>query len=302
MQSSRRQFLVQAGIAFTTAALIPDNPFSLHANPLGKPIGLQLYAVTEQLKKDFDGTLRQISAIGYKEVELAGFFNKKPAEFKKSLDDVGLHCASVHISGEAAEAINFAAAIGAKYVISSVTLPEGVPRPKGIDDFMKTLGSITFDDYKAIAAHANHLGEQAKKSGLQFGYHNHNFEFKPTGGKIGYDELLRLTDPNLVKFELDCGWMAAAGHDPAAYIKRYPTRYRLLHIKDFKPTPAPSVSLDNRPTPAELGRGHIDYTPIFAAAKHSAVELFYVEQEPPFIEVSAIEAIKIDYDYLHTMS
>jgi sugar phosphate isomerase/epimerase len=76
----------------------------------------------------------------------------------------------------------------------------------------------------------------------------------------------------------------------------------LLHIKDFKPTPAPSVSLDNRPTPAELGRGHIDYTPIFAAAKHSAVELFYVEQEPPFIEVSAIEAIKIDYDYLHTMS
>src|SRR5689334_4312421 len=111
MQSTRREFLLQAGVALTAAGLIADNPFSLHANPLGKPIGLQLYAVTEQLKKDFDSTLRQISAIGYKEVELAGFFNKKPTEFKKSLDDVSLHCASVHISGEPQEAIDFAAAI-----------------------------------------------------------------------------------------------------------------------------------------------------------------------------------------------
>jgi sugar phosphate isomerase/epimerase len=307
MASSRREFLIQAGTALTTAALIADNPVSLYGNPLNKPIGLQLYSVTEKLEKDFDGTLRQIRAIGYQEVELAGFFGKKPAQFKKSLDDAQLHCASVHIFGDGGpqESMDFAAAIGAKYIISSVTLPENIPAPTGrggFDDLVKALNKFTLDDFKSIAEHANHLGEQAKKSGLQFGYHNHNFEFRPINGKIGYDEILRLTDPALVKFELDCGWMAAAGHDPAAYLEKYPTRYRLLHIKDFKPTRVPSVGLDSAPTAAELGRGHIDYKPIFAAAKHTAVEYLYVEQEPPFVEVPVMEAIKIDYDYLHSMS
>jgi sugar phosphate isomerase/epimerase len=115
--------------------------------------------------------------------------------------------------------------------------------------------------------------------------------------------LLRETVPTLVCFELDCGWMAAAGHDPAAYLTNYPKRYRLLHIKDFQPTASPSVGLDEsvRPKPAELGRGHVDYKPIFAAAKKTDVEFYYVEQEPPFTTTTAMEAIKIDFDYLHAM-
>jgi sugar phosphate isomerase/epimerase len=204
------------------------------------------------------------------------------------------------------QAIPYAKEVGARYLISSVTFPKA-PEPGKFD--MKTilaqLSAFTLDDYKQIAARCNEMGAQAKKAGLQFAYHNHNFEFKPqAGGAIGYDIVLKETDPDLVKFELDCGWMAAAGHDPIAYLTEYPKRYRLLHIKDFQPTESPAVSLEEsqRPKPAELGRGHIDYKPIFAAAKKTEVELYYVEQEPPFTTTPALEAIKIDYAYLHALS
>jgi sugar phosphate isomerase/epimerase len=238
-------------------------------------------------------------------VELAGVFGKTPADIKNSLQAAGLHCGSVHMgAGGMEEAVPLATELGAKYVISSVTLPKP-PNPGKFDvkAFMAQMAALTLDDYKSMAQRCNELGEQAKKAGLQFGYHNHNFEFKPFPGGIGYDELLRGTDPSLVKFELDCGWMSAAGHDPAAYIAKYPNRYRLLHIKDFQPTASPSVGLDesSRPKSAELGRGHVDYRPIFAAAKKSEVEWYYVEQEPPFIAMPALEAIKVDFDYLQKL-
>jgi sugar phosphate isomerase/epimerase len=282
-------------------------PLRLLANPLGKPIGLELYTVGAELDKDYDGTLRQIAAIGYKEVETGVSEKRKAADVKKSLQAAGLGCQALHMSfGGMEEAIPYAKEIGARYVISSVTLPK-VPAPGKFDmkAFMAQLSALTADDFKKIAARCNQMGEQAKKASLQFGYHNHNFEFKPLdGGEIGYDIVLRETDPSLVKFELDCGWMVAAGHDPVAYLTKYPKRYRLLHIKDFQPTASPSTGLDEsvRPKPAELGRGHIDYKPIFAAAAKSEVELYYVEQEPPFTTTPAMEAIKIDYEYLHALA
>jgi sugar phosphate isomerase/epimerase len=306
MKTSRREFLIQGGAALTAGGFTLSGVGSAHADPLGRPIGLQLYTVMEQLGKDFDGTLRQISAIGYREVEMAGFFGKKPGEIKKSLASANLHCGSVHIFGAGGldETAEYAAAIGAKYVISSVIPPKRANfqfEKFEMNVFVAMLNSLTLDDYKEMAEQCNKMGEQAKKAGLSFGYHNHNFEFRPFAGGIGYDELLRATDPGLVYFELDCGWMTAAGHDPAAYLTKYPARYRLLHIKDFKPTAKPSFGIDVRPEPTVLGRGHIDYKPIFAAAKQSSVEWYYVEQEPPYNEVPALDAIKINYEYLHAM-
>jgi sugar phosphate isomerase/epimerase len=107
----------------------------------------------------------------------------------------------------------------------------------------------------------------------------------------------------LVKLELDCGWMASAGHDPAAYLTKYPDRYRLLHIKDFKASAKPSFTVGpvSGPEGTELGRGHIDYKPIFAAAKKSEVKWYFVEQEPPFKAMPAMDAIRIDYAYLHNL-
>jgi sugar phosphate isomerase/epimerase len=307
MTASRREFLIGTGGALAASSLLLSRPSRLFANPLGKPIGIQLYTVKEELAKDYDGTLKQVAAAGYKEVETAGFFGKKPAEVKKSLLDAGLHCGSMHISMDGIEeTIPYATEVGATYVISSVTFPKPLT-PGKVDTkaMMAKLATFTKDDYKLMAQRCNEMGRQAKKAGLQFGYHNHNFEFKPfPDGGFGYDVLLSETDANLVKFELDCGWMVAAGHDPVEYLNKYPKRYRLLHIKDFQTQTAPSLGLDeaSRPKPAELGRGHIDYRPIFAAAKNTEVQWFYVEQEPPYEDMPVMEAIKVDYDYLHKLA
>jgi sugar phosphate isomerase/epimerase len=306
VKPSRREFLIAGSGAIAATAFALGRPLQMRANPLGKPIGLELYTVSAELDKDYDGTLRQIAAIGYKEVE-AGVSKRSAADVKRSLQDAGLRCQALHMGmGGIEEALPYAKEVGARYVISSVTLPQA-PAPGKFDVkvLMAQLASLTADDFKKIAARCNEMGAQAKKAGMQFAYHNHNFEFKPLeGGAIGYDTVLRETDSALVKFELDCGWMAAAGHDPVVYLTKYPKRYRLLHIKDFHPTTSPSVGLDEslRPKPAELGRGHIDYKPIFAAAKQTDVELYYVEQEPPFTTTPAMDAIKIDYEYLHSMA
>jgi sugar phosphate isomerase/epimerase len=233
---------------------------------------------------------------------MAGFFGKKPTEIKTSLDNAGLHCASVHIfdPGPATDTMDYAVAIGAKYVITALYLLKREPDDNAYITMVKRL---TLDDYKAMAEQCNRLGEQAKSRGLQFGYHNENVEFRPLRGGTGYDELLLSTDPELVKLELDCGWMAAAGQNPAAYITKYPDRYRLLHIKDFKYRAKPSYGgwPGESPEPTELGRGHIDYKPIFDAAKKSGVEWYYVEQEAPFTDMPVMEALKVDYEYVHKL-
>jgi len=290
MEKSRREFLIQSSAALAATALVTGYPICANSNPLGKPAGLQLYSVTAQLEKDFDKTLHQVRALGYQEVEMAGFFGKKPVEIKRSFDNAGLHCGSMHIFSEGLDAtMEYAVAIGAKYIITSFISPDAT---RG-----ENAGGLTLEDYKVMAGKCNHMGEQAKKVGLQLAYHNHNGEFKPLPGGTGYDEFLKQTDPDLVKLELDCGWMSAAGLNPATYIGKYPDRYRLLHIKDFKPTPRPLYGGGEVPEGTELGRGHVDYGPIFRAAK-KAIEWYYIEQEPPFKEMPVLEALKINYEYL----
>jgi sugar phosphate isomerase/epimerase len=180
------------------------------------------------------------------------------------------------------------------------------PAQSQMEFLLGVLNALTLDDWKWNAEQFNKIGEQTKKAGLQLGYHNHNFEFKSFGDTTGYDEFLRLTDPELVKLELDCGWVTVAGKDPVAYLNRYPDRYRLLHIKDFKKGFTPRTTLmdkgPNPPVPTELGRGTIDYSTIFKAAKKAKVHEFFVEQEPPFVEMPALEAIKVDYAYLRNLS
>ena len=220
MATSRREFLIQSSAALA-AALITGYPTRSSSDPLGKPAGLQLYSVMTLLQKDFDGTLDQVRKIGYLEVEMAGFFGKKPVEIKRSFDNAGLHCASMHIFSEGmAATMERAVTIGAKYIITSFIAPQG----------LHDATRIALEDYKVMADKCNHMGEQAKRVGLQLAYHNHNAEFKPLPGGTGYDELLKFTDPDLVKLELDYGWMSVAGLDPATYIGKYPDRYRLLYI------------------------------------------------------------------------
>jgi sugar phosphate isomerase/epimerase len=262
--------------------------------PAGLPIGLQLYSVSDDLQRDVPGTLRQLRAIGYKRVETAGFAGLTAKAFRAQLDQARLVCPSTHLpvgNHELGPLFEDAHTVGAKYVVSSAL-------------FSSKSGSQTLDDYLGMADRLSDLGRKAKDAGLQYAYHNHNFEFrKLDGDRIGYDVLLKHTDPELVAFELDCGWMVAARYDPINYFHRHPGRYRMLHVKDFVATNGPSTSLakDERPQGTELGRGHIDYKPILLAAAEAGIHDYYVEQEPPFIDMPALAAVKVDYQYLRAL-
>jgi len=258
------------------------------------PIGLQLYSVGDNLQKDVPGTLRQVRALGYERVETAGFAGMTSKSFRMQLDQARLVCLSTHLpvgSHELGPLFEDAHTVGARYVVSSAL-------------FSSKSGDQTLDDYLAMADRLNDMGRKAKDAGLQYAYHNHNFEFRNLDGdRIGYNVLLEHTDPELVVFELDCGWMLAAGFSPIEYFRQYPGRYRMLHVKDFVATAKPSTSLakDERPQGTELGRGHINYKPILFAAAKAGIHDYYVEQEPPFIEMPALAAVKVDYQYLRAL-
>lgn len=312
---SRRHLLgkLTAGIAaipFVNGGISP-----LNARSLTMPIGLELYTVGKEMEDDPAGTLKKVAAAGYKEVELSPLSKIGAKDLKKMLGDNGLtnpagHYMLTDLQKDLDSKIAFAKELGQHYMITSVPWIADMSRvhadpAKGqLGFFMALLGAFTLDDYKWNAEQYNKVGELVNKAGLQLGYHNHNFEFKKfENGVTGYDTFLRLTDPDLVKFEMDCGWVTVAGHDPIAYLRKFPDRYRLLHIKDFKPGFKPTSKLgetgEGAPVPTELGRGSIDYAPIFQAAKH--IDHIFVEQEPPFKEMPALESIKVDYDYLHNL-
>jgi sugar phosphate isomerase/epimerase len=314
---TRRHFLAAGsatGAAFAVAQSMPSllKAQTSQAQPAGRALGIQLYTVAADLNTDPHGTLASLSKIGYREVESAGFAKLSAADFRKALDDAGLHCPSSHLHFTEADPgplFDDAHAVGAHYAVSSVLIakapvPAGAPSTPNGQNLAQSLANLTLDDFKRTADLANSIGAKAKQAGLQYAYHNHNFEFKDQGnGQTGYDLLLSQTDPDLVKFELDCGWMVASGHNPVEYFSKYPNRYRMIHVKDFLPSDKPTTSLTgpDRPKGTELGRGHIDYAPIFAAASKAGVEYYFSEQEPPIAGMTALEAAKVNFDYMRAL-
>jgi sugar phosphate isomerase/epimerase len=293
---SRRQFLIGSGLGMTALAA-GGLPQAARGAPPGKRPGIQLYTINEAMRADPAGSLQRLRKIGFLEVESAGFGALSAQQFRGLLDDAGLSCPSAHVQFDVDNldrAFADAHALGATYAVSGMmrSLVLGSKTPK---DALGT--GISLDEAKGTAALANRIGESARRAGLQFTYHNHNFEFADAGGgATGYDVLLRETDPQLVKFEIDCGWMIFAGHDPVTYFKKYPHRFPMIHVKDFLP-PASSGPMRG----AELGRGTVDYKPIFAAASKAGLQHYFVEQEGPFARMSPLEAAQVDYDYLRTI-
>jgi sugar phosphate isomerase/epimerase len=299
---SRRRFLVRSGEV--GAAVMASHWFArgAYSNPLGKPIGIQLYAVNAGIKDNPAGTLKAIKDIGFGEVETAGFGGLSAKEFRKLLDDNGLVCPSAHLAFDPANlgaTFEDAHALGAHYATS------GNLRPSLRPALLNAPRAMTLDEAKRSAEAANKIGEKAKLAGLQYCYHNHDGELVDQGGgATGYDLLLRETDPELVKFEIDCGWMVLGGRNPIDYFKKYPHRFPMIHVKDFQAPRAPGAAdgkEEDHPG-AELGHGFIDYKPIFAAAKKAGLQHYFVEQEGPFVRMSQLQAAGQAYAYLHAMS
>jgi sugar phosphate isomerase/epimerase len=296
---SRRSFLRATGMTGMAAFAASALPRAAWGSPMGLPIGIQLYVVGKPMAEDAPGTLKQLRAIGYREVETAGFGKYTAKEFRGLLDDAGLVCASAHLpllTPDPAPQFADAHALGASYATSSILRePNSTPLAPHA-----SLPPVGLDGFKRTAARMNELGAKAKQAGLRYAYHNHNFEFERlSSGETGYDVLLKETDPELVYFEIDCGWMTVAGLNPVDYMRKFPKRIRMLHIKDFHPIAHPTTDLrgSGRPTGVELGKGFIDYAPIFKEGRRIGIQHCFAEEEGQY-EVPQLEAAKVDYQYL----
>jgi sugar phosphate isomerase/epimerase len=271
------------------------------ANPLGLPLGLQLYSVRDVLPKDYEGTLRQLAALGYREVEAAGFFNHSASEVKQAMTQAGLNCVSAHyplkdLLPKVDEVIQYGKDLGLKYIVCAAPMLKDPSRVKDPNS-RAARESMTLDDWRWNAGQFNHIGERVNTAGMRFAYHNHTPEFRSENGVVFYDELMRATDPAKVSMELDCGWAVVAGQNPAALLTRYPRRIVMLHVKDFKMTPTSTV--ESHPPSTEMGHGTIDYHSIFEAAKKASIEHAFVEQEE--FDMPEMEALKIDAEYVRAL-
>jgi len=288
MKHHRREFLKQSGNLAIGAALIPIacKLMPKDANESAKKLetfGLQLYTLREDMPKDPKGVLKQVASFGYKQVESfegrdGMFWGMSNTDFKKYMDDLGMTIVASHcdINKDFEKKAADAAAIGMKYLICPYKGPQ-----KSIDDFKK------FGD------EFNQKGEICKKNGIRFAYHNHDYSFKEVGGQLPQDVMMQNTDPALVDFEMDIYWVVVAGADPEAWIKKYPNRFRLCHIKDRSKTPVP----DNGKNSVNLGTGSIDFAKIGKTASQNGMEYYIVEQEA-YPGGSPLEAAKADAEYM----
>lgn len=276
---SRRKFLQASalGLGGLLAAACergPDSSDTADAGRAGAPgdsarggsrvshIGVQLYTVRDLMKADMPGTLRSIAEIGYPEVEFAGYFDREPRAVRDMLDQLRLRAPSAHVPldvmrANAAGAITAAEVIGHRYLI----VP-WLQAPK------------TIDAWRGLATEFNRFGTACRERGVQFAYHNHEFEFTPIAGTLPYDVLLQECDPELVKMELDLFWAVKGGQDPVAYFEKHPGRFPLVHVKDMRDLAGAQEMVD-------VGAGDIDFRRIFAKADQAGLVHYVAEHDNP---------------------
>lgn len=290
---NRRTFL---GTAATVAAatLVNHSMSWAAADHHIEKLGVQLYTVRDEMKKDFEGTIAKVASIGYTEVEFAGYFRHTPQQVRAVLDKNGLTSPSCHVDYKVLvpdqwpSQLESAKIIGQAYIVNP-WIPEKLRK--------------TDDDWKRAADTFNRAGEAARNAGIQFAYHNHWFEFLPVNGKRPYDILLQRCDPNLVKMELDLCWITVAGADPLEYFDRYPGRFPLVHVKDIKKRPKVSTSGSqdfgsSLKDMTEVGSGMIDWKRIFAQSDKAGIKHYIVEHDKP---AAPFDSIKTSYEYLNNL-
>jgi sugar phosphate isomerase/epimerase len=249
-----------------------------------RPIGVQLYTVRDQAEKDLPAVLKQIQAIGYKEVELYWNVYTRPAsELKRMISDHGLTAPSGHLNYEGLPSkLDYAKELGFDWVVCPM-LP-------------KTMWN-SLDSFKQAADQFNKWGEQVQALGMKFAFHNHNYEFKKFGNTTGYDTLVASTDPKLVSFEMDCYWVTQAGRDPVQMMEKLGNRVRMLHLKDRKPGFPASQQMDEAAEHfTEVGNGSIAWAKVLQEAKKVGVEHYYVEQDK--CDKPPMDSLAISYKYL----
>ncbi|MCE4563501.1 TIM barrel protein [Maribellus sp. CM-23] len=239
-------------------------------------VGLQLYTIRDAMAADVVGSLQKVSDMGYKNLELAGYSNGKfygyePAEFKKIVEDKGMQIISSHTQVEAAgitmenarKMADDHAALGVKYCVQP-----------WINDEDRNI-----ETYKRMIADWNQVASVMKEVGIQFGYHNHNFEFANLDGVVPYyDIFMPEMDKNLITMELDLYWATKAGQDPVEMFDKYPGRFQLLHFKDMAKQTDPYFEVVKDDI-TSVGAGLIDFNRIYAAREKAGMKYLFVEDD-----------------------
>lgn len=284
MSNSRRDFLRNSALA-SLAMSMPFRNQLMAMAPAGKPFGIQLWTIKQALAKDPVAVLKQLAADGYKKIESfeggqGMFWGMKNTEFKKLMDDLGMKIISSHcdhskdFERKAAEA----GAIGMKYLICPWVGPQ-----KSLDQF------------KRFADEFNACGEIAKKHGLRFAYHNHDYSFKPMDGVVPQDLMIENTNPATVDFEMDMYWTIASGVSPIAYMQKYPNRFKLVHVKDM------TRLANGEHESCIIGKGTIDYKSLLSQVSKQGVQHMIVEQEA-YTGSNEMDSAKADATYMKTLT
>jgi sugar phosphate isomerase/epimerase len=249
------------------------------------PIGLQLYSLRDQFKKDVPGTLDQVRAFGIRNVELAGTYGVAPEKFKEQLDARQLKAVSAHFSYEQCrdhldEVVREAKLFGLEYAGCA-----WIPHQDPFDE--KTC--------RAAAAVFNRAGEALAKEGIRFFYHTHGYEFLPYRDGTLFDLLMAETKPQFVHIEMDVYWIVHPGQDPVKLLNKYGKRFELMHVKDMKSTaPGGFDGHSDVTNNVVLGTGKIDWPNVFRAAKKAGVKWYFIEDESP----TSVEQIPQSLRYL----
>ena len=260
----KRRTLIQGAAAFAAYPWLTACAGGTETMASGKRldrIGIQLYTVRDQMAEDVPGTLQKIADIGYDEVEFAGYFDYTPAQINGFLDSMGLvspssHASLADIRSKPEQLIEVAAAIGNRYIALAWLAPEE---------------RQTLDAYRSHIDVVAGFSEQCKAAGLQFAWHNHDFEFIELEGERPMDMILAQTPADTVQVELDLYWVAKASVDPFEYFNRHPGRFPMCHVKDM----AADTSM------TDVGDGTIDFPGIFAVSEQAGFQHYFVELDHP---------------------
>ncbi|HUF27299.1 MAG TPA: sugar phosphate isomerase/epimerase [Gemmatimonadaceae bacterium] len=284
MSMGRRAFLAVGVVMATTplACLRRTSGVSGEGRRL-RTVGVQLYSLRDDARRDLERTIAAIAAIGYADVELLGSldnFGMPPAQLRQVLDSHGLRATSTHVGGNALDdldrQLDDAQTLGHRYMIVA-SLP--------------IQGRRTLDDYRRWADRLNEAGRRTLSRGIHIGFHNHANDHTPIDGVVPYDLLVERTDPALVRLQLDTGNAAMAERDPLEYLRRYGERYWLFHLKDVPRLGATSDT--------ELGNGVIDWRQLLASIDGIDDKLLFVEQET--YPGAPVESMQRNFEYLSAL-
>jgi sugar phosphate isomerase/epimerase len=254
MNLDRRTFLGRTGLALAGGALMSSGRLDAAPVPGNIPLGFQAFEIVPDLNKDWDGTLKQMAAMGYKLIDMVAmnpYTTRSGKQLRAEFTRVGLDCNVCHFgfaawNGSFGQTVDYANQLGVRHVICG-------PRPK----------MTSSEDWKTMASDLNRFGAAARKEGLTIAYHNHEIEFQKTPqGDIPWDLLMANTDPAIVRFQIDVGNLTFGGGDAVEHFRKYNNRYFSFHAKDFVPGKAA----------VPVGAGILDWKQIFALAQQAKVE------------------------------